>query len=174
MMEKVKKHHLICEDINHLYQQKNFAYGDAFAKSLGNFGPQALNLILDHKMARLQAITDNPDLVGDESYTDTVRDIANYCIIALVEMTSPAAVEGREEGIIHSVEEENLLDSDKGDLEEELQEYSKAELLQVAADLGVSLNKKTSKDVILENLLKLDSTKVIETLDKLFTGVEEE
>lgn len=176
MTRKVNRHADICKGINELYQQKNFAYGDAFAKSLAAYGPEALNMILDHKMGRLKAITDNPALVGDEAYTDTVRDIANYCIIALGEMT-PAPVSPTIPGDVKfgDLPEEQTAPAEdddhynKDDLEGELEEYSKAELVQVANEIGVKTPKKTTKAEVVELLMKEDIQKVTRAVDKLFS-----
>ena len=87
-MEKVKKHKEICEELNALYEQKNKDYDDSFGKSYETYGMAMPCIRLEDKLNRLRALTlkGNQQQVKDESVIDTLKDMANYAIMTVIEM----------------------------------------------------------------------------------------
>ena len=87
-MEKVKKHKEICEELNTLYEQKNKDYDDSFGKSYETYGMAMPCIRLEDKLNRLRALTlkGNQQQVKDESVIDTLKDMANYAIMTIIEM----------------------------------------------------------------------------------------
>ena len=86
---KVSKHHDICEDLNKIYKSKNTAYGDSFANLRAEVSNAVLVRIFD-KYSRLKNLMQLPPdklkaQACDESIEDTLKDLANYCIMELVE-----------------------------------------------------------------------------------------
>lgn len=83
---KIAKHADICAGMTRLYERKNHDYGDAYAKLRDEY-PQAICVRLQDKMNRLKTLLwDNAEQeVNDESIEDTILDIANYCVMELVE-----------------------------------------------------------------------------------------
>lgn len=75
--------------VNHLktiYMQKNQDYGNSFEDSMEEHGAIAFIVRADDKMRRAKQLQRNPEdrAVSDESFMDTIRDLANYCIMYLM------------------------------------------------------------------------------------------
>lgn len=84
MDSKVHMHLNICNILNETYENKNSNYGDSFAKVRKEI-PFAILVRLMDKLERLKMLyKGEPDKVG-ESIDDTLLDMANYCIMELVE-----------------------------------------------------------------------------------------
>ena len=86
VMNKVDIHKKICEELNALYARKNADYGDSFGKSFAEYGLTMACIRLEDKLNRIKALTRKTAQVSDESIDDTLRDLANYAIMTLVEM----------------------------------------------------------------------------------------
>ena len=84
-MDKVEIHKNICEKLNETYESKNHDYGDAFAEVRKRY-PYAINIRLWDKLMRLDRLRSVDAKVKDESVIDTLLDMANYCIMELIEM----------------------------------------------------------------------------------------
>lgn len=87
LMEDNRSRHLaICEELNELYQEKNTRYGNSFSELYGLMGMDYVVPRLYEKVKRLLELTRN-DLDGlDESIEDSLRDLANYSIMTLMEL----------------------------------------------------------------------------------------
>lgn len=86
-MNKVDIHKNICITLNNTYKAKNADYGDSFASLREEF-PDAILIRLTDKLNRLKTLVRGADQkVKDESIDDTLLDLANYCIMELVERT---------------------------------------------------------------------------------------
>ena len=84
--KKVEIHAKICQSMTDLYKRKNHDYGDSFAKMRKEFDNAILIRIYD-KFSRLKTLKSGAtQKVPDESIKDTLFDLANYCIMELVEM----------------------------------------------------------------------------------------
>lgn len=83
--DKVQIHLEICTLLNGIYQKKNHDYGDSFAK-LRNELPGAILVMIYDKYSGLKTLMQGAEQkVKDESIDDTLMDLANYCIMELVE-----------------------------------------------------------------------------------------
>lgn len=81
-IDKSNAHKAICEELNELYRRKNQDYGDAFTKTIDEFGPVAFAVRLNDKTERIKQLIKSRDIqVKDESLRDTCIDVANYCIM---------------------------------------------------------------------------------------------
>lgn len=86
-MNKISKHREICNDLNEIYEKKNKDYGDSFTKSFNSFGLVSSAIRLGDKFYRFENLIKSEEaLVKDESIEDTLMDMANYCIMTLIEM----------------------------------------------------------------------------------------
>ena len=82
---KINKHRAICKELSDIYKKKNHDYGDSFAILYEKFGMQSTVIRLWDKLLRLETLLDQDRQVEDESIEDTLKDLANYCIITLME-----------------------------------------------------------------------------------------
>ena len=79
-------HKEICDKLNETYEKKNNDYGDSFAK-VRVIVPDAIMVRIYDKVSRLETLLkkENKQLVNDESIEDTLIDLANYCIMEVIE-----------------------------------------------------------------------------------------
>ena len=82
-MDKVQKHRVICNELTNTYEAKNHDYGDSFKKVRDAY-PWAIFVRLHDKLGRLEVLSKS-DAMVDESIEDTLKDMANYCIMELIE-----------------------------------------------------------------------------------------
>lgn len=74
----------ICCELMALHEHKNKDYGGAFDKSMSKYGVVALLIRLNDKYERLESLFKNGKAeVIDESFEDTLKDIACYAIMGL-------------------------------------------------------------------------------------------
>ncbi|KRU46308.1 DUF1599 domain-containing protein [Clostridium sporogenes] len=85
-MDKASKHKAICEELNKIYKDKNHDYGDSFGETYKKLGIISAVTRLTDKINRLQNLCTKEQKVKDESIKDTLRDLANYAIMTLIEM----------------------------------------------------------------------------------------
>ena len=84
-MSKYEIHAKICEELTQIYYNKNQAYGDSFAIVRAKV-PDAIRVRLWDKMLRLDNLLSGADaLVQSETIEDTLKDMANYCLMELIE-----------------------------------------------------------------------------------------
>lgn len=84
-MDKSMLHEGICLELAATYKAKNSDYGDSFAKVRKEY-PEAIVIRLMDKLERLKTLLNgNEQKVNDESIEDTLKDLANYCIMECVE-----------------------------------------------------------------------------------------
>lgn len=86
MIDKIKEHELICKELNKLYKSKNADYGDSVGELYSKLGDISLLTRISDKYNRLLNMLSNPDKeINHESLDDTIQDMANYCIIWMLE-----------------------------------------------------------------------------------------
>lgn len=84
---KLARHKAICDGIHDLYVRKNHDYGDSFGQSFRDHGILAGVIRIEDKFNRLKTLSAGSEArVKDESIRDTLRDMANYAIMTLLEM----------------------------------------------------------------------------------------
>lgn len=77
----------ICSDLHNLYMAKNARYKDSFSESFKDYGIVVSAIREQDKVNRLKyLVTNTQDSGGDESIVDTLKDIANYAIMTLMEL----------------------------------------------------------------------------------------
>ena len=93
-MNKVERHLKICTELNILYEKKNHDYGDSFHKTYVEEGMAMPRIRLGDKLERFKNLTRNPSTqaVSDESVIDTLKDLANYAIMTIIELEEESNV----------------------------------------------------------------------------------
>lgn len=86
-MNKIYEHKKICDELNETYKKKNADYGDSVGELYAKLGDITLLTRISDKYNRLMNLLDpnNDREVNYESVDDTILDMANYCIIWLME-----------------------------------------------------------------------------------------
>ena len=87
MERKIKKHEQMCNEIHEMYIKKNSDYGDSVGELYRRLGDISFLTRISDKYNRLMNLMtkENPEQ-HFESVQDTIQDMANYCIIWLMEM----------------------------------------------------------------------------------------
>lgn len=79
----------ITEQMAQTYAAKNHDYGGSFTNTFKEFGVVSVAIRLNDKMERIKSFAKMPPeqmKVKDESLRDTLLDLANYSVMALVEL----------------------------------------------------------------------------------------
>lgn len=88
-MDRVQTHKDICKELNDVYAKKNHDYGNSFGETFDKLGIISAVTRISDKYNRLVSLCTKPEeerKVKDESITDTLLDMANYCIMTIIEM----------------------------------------------------------------------------------------
>lgn len=85
-LTKPEIHKEICAQLNNLYTKKNHDYGDSFGETFCKLGIISAITRISDKHNRLCSLCTKPQLVADETIKDTLMDMANYCIMTLMEL----------------------------------------------------------------------------------------
>ena len=75
----------VCNEVKDLLIRKNHDYGDSFSKQYEKYGLLSGIIRMDDKMSRIENLMKR-DAKVDESIEDSIRDLAGYAILTLVEM----------------------------------------------------------------------------------------
>lgn len=85
-----KRHAEILAGIHELYLQKNTAYGSSFSDTYKDLGIMSAMTRLSDKFNRAKTLAKHREKgdinIGDEPITDTLLDLANYCIMTVMEI----------------------------------------------------------------------------------------
>ncbi len=83
----VQAYKSIVEKMTDTFIAKNHDYGDSFAESVRELGPIAGFTPIMHKFNRLKnLVKGNIPMVEDETFENTLLDMANYCIMFKMEL----------------------------------------------------------------------------------------
>lgn len=87
-MESVQLHKEICNELNQTYEKKNSDYGNSFGNTFEKLGIiSAITRITDKYNRLISLCTSEKDRqVKDETISDTLLDMANYCIMTEMEL----------------------------------------------------------------------------------------
>lgn len=69
-----------------IYVKKNTDYGSSVSDTYKDFGLVSFLVRMQDKMNRLKSLNKSEALVKDEKIEDTLLDLANYSILALIEL----------------------------------------------------------------------------------------
>lgn len=86
--DSIRRHALVCKELNDLYKRKNHDYGDSFHDSYLQWGLPMVAIRLGDKYNRFCNLIKTQAEVKDESIRDTLVDIANYAILAVMELNN--------------------------------------------------------------------------------------
>jgi hypothetical protein len=86
-MDNVKRFKEIATELGDLYEKKNKAYGNSFSDTFQKLGLISAVTRISDKYNRLCNLATNPDIDNlGESLEDTLRDMASYCIMTIMEL----------------------------------------------------------------------------------------
>ena len=77
-----------------MYAKKNKDYGDSFHQTFVEEGMATSRIRLNDKLERFKRLSkSNEQNVKDESIVDTLKDLANYAIMTIMEITGSGEVD---------------------------------------------------------------------------------
>lgn len=85
-MNKIEIFEQITKEMIELYKKKNHDYGDSFGETYQKLGLISAVTRITDKVNRLQSLSTKEQKINDESIRDTLIDLGNYAILALIEL----------------------------------------------------------------------------------------
>ena len=86
-MNNVEHFKKIATELGELYEKKNRCYGNSFSDTYKKLGIISAVTRISDKYNRLCNLATNPDIDNlGESLEDTLRDMASYCIMTVMEL----------------------------------------------------------------------------------------
>lgn len=82
----------VTTDLSDTLIAKNHDYGNSFGDLVKEYGNIAMLIPLNNKIHRLDTLIKSDNQVKDESIEDTLRDLAGYAILSLIEMNDQKAL----------------------------------------------------------------------------------
>lgn len=89
-MNNVERHRDLLFTLHESYAAKNHDYGNSFSELYAEFGLLSSVIRLSDKLGRLKTLLKAEAKVKDESIRDTLLDMANYCVMTVMEMDKEA------------------------------------------------------------------------------------
>lgn len=85
--EKIQLHQELIDELHKLYVSKNSDYGDSVHETFKRYGLTAFLVRIEDKLNRARTLgLGKAQEVNDESLKDTLSDLANYALLAIIEL----------------------------------------------------------------------------------------
>lgn len=68
------------------YKKKNSDYGNSFAETIQEFGYVPAVARINDKLKRVKNMVKGNEMNVNESMRDNLMDIANYCVLTIIEL----------------------------------------------------------------------------------------
>ena len=76
----------ILQELQELYIKKNHDYGNSFSETIQEFGFTPAIARINDKLKRVKQMVKGEPMQVNESMRDNLIDIANYCILTIIEL----------------------------------------------------------------------------------------
>ncbi len=76
----------ILKEMQELYDRKNHDYGNSLSETIQEFGFTPAVARINDKLKRVKQMVKGEQMQVDESMRDNLIDIANYCILTIIEI----------------------------------------------------------------------------------------
>lgn len=76
----------ILQEMQELYLKKNHDYGNSFSETIQEFGFTPAIARINDKLKRVKQMVKGEQMQVKESMRDNLIDIANYCILTIIEL----------------------------------------------------------------------------------------
>jgi hypothetical protein len=87
MEKNIQLHKELIDYLHNLYIAKNNDYGNSVHETYEKYGLTSFLVRLEDKLNRARALNNKKEqLVNDEKLEDTLLDLANYAILAVIEL----------------------------------------------------------------------------------------
>lgn len=98
-MDKGLRYTKIVNEMYDIYKAKNADYGDSVHDTFLKYGLLSFLVRMEDKISRLRSLTlkgKKEQRVKNESILDTLQDLANYAILAIIELEEEAETKNSE------------------------------------------------------------------------------
>lgn len=98
-MDKGLRYTKIVNEMYEIYKAKNADYGDSVHDTFLKYGLLSFLVRMEDKISRLRSLTlkgKKEQRVKNESIIDTLQDLANYAILAIIELEEQADTKNSE------------------------------------------------------------------------------
>lgn len=85
-MNKQEQHQQLLNKLHELYATKNADYGDSVAETYKRYGLTSFLVRMEDKLNRARILSNQEAQVQDEKLEDTLLDLANYALLAIIEL----------------------------------------------------------------------------------------
>lgn len=79
----------ILKEMQELYNKKNADYGNSFSETIQEFGFTPAIARINDKFKRVKKMVKDEKMLVNESMRDNLMDIANYCVLTIIELDRP-------------------------------------------------------------------------------------
>lgn len=79
----------ILKEMQELYEKKNHDYGNSFSETIQEFGFSPAIARINDKFKRVKQMVKGEQMLVNESMRDNLIDIANYCVLTIIELDRP-------------------------------------------------------------------------------------
>ena len=76
----------ILKAMQELYEKKNHDYGNSFSETIQEFGFTPAIARINDKLKRVKQMVNGEPMQVKESMRDNLLDIANYCVLTIIEL----------------------------------------------------------------------------------------
>lgn len=84
--EKIEAHKELLDGLHNLYITKNRDYGDSVHDTYEKYGLVSFLVRIEDKLNRARTLSRQAAVVQDEKIEDTLLDMANYAVLAVLEL----------------------------------------------------------------------------------------
>ena len=85
-MNNIELHKEMLDSMHNLYITKNHDYGNSVHDTYEKYGLISFLVRIEDKLNRARTLSKNDAKVNDEKIEDTLMDMANYAILAVMEL----------------------------------------------------------------------------------------
>lgn len=94
---RIEQHKALCRYLTDTYEKKNADYGNSFGDMFAELGIITAITRIGDKYNRIKTLAKNQMIhVKGETVTDTLLDMANYCIMTVIEIAKQNAAQTAE------------------------------------------------------------------------------
>jgi hypothetical protein len=97
MEHKIQLHKELIDYLHNLYIAKNTDYGDSVHDTYEKYGLVSFLVRIEDKLNRARTLSKKEALVNDEKIEDTLLDMANYAILAVIELRNQEDKNGNQD-----------------------------------------------------------------------------
>ena len=85
-MNNIELHKEMLDSMHNLYITKNHDYGNSVHDTYEKYGLTSFLVRIEDKLNRARTLSKNDAKINDEKIEDTLMDMANYAILAVMEL----------------------------------------------------------------------------------------